>query len=869
MSDSVLGSSPTWVAQLCLVVPSIAAPGPQSTAAAIERAVPVDFTGPDFSFAGRDSRAAEPPLVDRTTHGYFDVTDFGAVPNDRRSDRVAVEAAIAAAEAHPGPSVVWFPPGRFVLRGQEEVGAAPIRVRRDEIVLKGAGRFSGETELFIASESVDQPALLFWPELDPNVSWRGAATLTALTEAPARGTREVRVADTSGIQAGDIVRLSAALPDSFNEFRAFFGPLDEEELIEEYFNQSAGIGADWRCDFLSTLEVESVGEDYVRFKDPLYADYPFTSPTFALGPRLVQIFAEGDALLTQSGVEDLAFVSNFRDNFKHFFNRAADGYNFLEMRDVRECWVRRVRMRSGTRGITFSNNGRSNVVYDVLFEGNSGHYSITAAGNIYGNQASFLCESTPVHHGFGATSSAFGTVYHRCNQFGGPEGHGGYPQATLYDCNEGDLSLVRIGGAPPHQSKGTVFWNWNQSLLVPSNAGLHVGGRYRARTLNGAQIDFWPHLIMRPFVIGLTGVPLDILDTDADLQPLRRLDGPVLPESLFESQLRVRLGAVPEWLHKRARSFETVTRVTQVDIADPLGDTRATAGEPLEITVRLHPRFDRTHLRRVELLAARGHDLDESESVVAESAERDVETLSWHAPAGPWRLRLRLVNTLSEEAVSEPIYAFVEPAENDVELAAPIAGWLQPRSLDGRSIMQASSEVVYEDPHTYHNAVRAIERPLIEDAVHAPDHQAVGEALIDGNLSHNATGPAGLRWFGNKGLVIDLGERQRVDFIELVGSPGAENRQYFGAFDVQVSTDNDAQYAYTNSDFTWRTVRRMGHARSSARMPMSADRRYRIYFPAGTYARFVRLSVRLLDSRGQTEGNLAEILVGRYPALDR
>ena len=847
---------------------------PQTSAGSAQAATGVlvdelDFPGPDFSFAGRDSRAAEPPVVSPASHVYFDVRDHGAVPNDGQSDRLAIQAAIVAAEAFPGPAVVWFPAGRFVLRGENEVSAPEIRVRRSDLVLKGAGMYSGGTELFLASESVDAYAIQFWPDLDPSVGWRGAFTLTDLAEIPDRGVRDVLVEDPSGLTPGAVVRLAAVLPDTFPEFRAFFGPLGDDALIQEYFERSSGSGADWRSDFLSTLEIEAVEGNTVRFKEPLVADYAAASPTYKGGHRLVQIFAPGDAMLTNVGIEDLAFVSNYRDNFKHFFNRAADGYDFVEMRDVRESWIRRVRMRSGTRAITFSANGKSNVVYDVLFEGNSGHYSITHEGNNYGHQASFLREEAPVHHGFGATSSAFATVYHRCNQFGGPEGHGGYPQATLYDRNEGDLSVSRIGGAPPHQSKDTVFWNWHQSQFIPVGRGVRgVLGRYRATTLNGVRVDFWPDMIMRPYVIGLSGVPLTVLDAATDIQELQRLDGPVAPDSLFEAQLAARLGAVPRWLRERAESFESVTRTTRVDIGSPGNDARLTRGEVLDVAVRLDPQFDRAHLARVELRVARGHDLDFPETVVARSNRRDVESLRWKPAVGPWRLRLLLVNSLGEESFSEPTWIFVEPDDTGGEPLDFADGWLQPRNLDGRTIMESSSDVPFVDYGQYHDAVRAIEKPLVQTQVDSPANRNVAAGLIDGDLSSNATAAAGLRFFGNKGLVFDLGEVGRVDYLELVGPGGSANRDYFGMFDVQVSTDDEAEYSYTNSDFSWRTVRRMGHARASARMPFSGDRMHRIHFPAGTEARYVRLIIRLMDSAGNNNGNLAEVRAGRYPGLD-
>ena len=224
-------------------------------------------------------------------------------------------------------------------------------------------------------------------------------------------------------------------------------------------------------------------------------------------------------------------MSNYRDSFNHLLNRTSDGYHFLLLSGVRESWVRRVRMRSGTKGIVLKGNSETNVVYDVLFEGNSGHYSISAVGNIHGTQASFLRESVPVHHGFGVTSSAFGTVYHRSNQIEGPEGHGGYPQGTLFDLNEGDLSLHRMGGSVPHISKFTVFWNWRQALFLPTEWVFRgYGWRHAASALAGQLVDFGPSKIMRPFLIGLHGAPLSVEDVETDIELLAHQGYRVWPE---------------------------------------------------------------------------------------------------------------------------------------------------------------------------------------------------------------------------------------------------------------------------------------------------------------------------------------------------
>ena len=341
------------------------------------------------------------------------------------------------------------------------------------------------------------------------------------------------------------------------------------------------------------------------------------------------------------------------------------------------------------------------------------------------------------------------------------------------------------------------------------------------------------------------------------------------PESVFEEQLRARLGAVPAWLSSRADSFEAITRYSQIDIDSPFGDTALREGEQLSVSVRLHPKFDRGQMARVRLHAARGHDLDVEEVIVAESSDQNVKALSWTPSAtGAWRIRLVLVNSLGEETTSEPVYIFVQPLEASVTYAKPADAWLQPRSLDHHGISQASAKIVYLNAAQYGSAVRAREKPLVRNTVNDYANRRVANRLID-NLSYSvATGPAGLRWWGVKGFVFDLGSHQPIHFVELVApqdmGPGKDS---FGAFYVQVSDDPEPQYSYTNSDFAWRTVRRMGNARNTGRIRFDSNGRSRIYLPTDTQARFVRLVIHTLDSRYTHEGNLSEVRFGTFTGM--
>ena len=75
----------------------------------------------------------------------------------------------------------------------------------------------------------------------------------------------------------------------------------------------------------------------------------------------------------------------------------------------------------------------------------------------------------------------------------------------------------------------------------------------------------------------------------------------------------------------------------------------------------------------------------------------------------------------------------------------PVAdGWLQPRSLDARSIQEASADVVFQDFDQYWNDVHAIERPLVAAAVEDSANRQVALDLTDGDRRTSATGPAAI-----------------------------------------------------------------------------------------------------------------------------
>ena len=100
---------------------------------------------PDFSYAGYHHFSKPVPDV---THTIYDVTSYGAIPDDDQSDQAAITAAIAAAEQN-GSGIVFFPPGEFLVNTNADTTEAgeftTIAIRSSNIVLRGSGSRAGGT----------------------------------------------------------------------------------------------------------------------------------------------------------------------------------------------------------------------------------------------------------------------------------------------------------------------------------------------------------------------------------------------------------------------------------------------------------------------------------------------------------------------------------------------------------------------------------------------------------------------------------------------------------------------------------------------------------------------------------------------------
>lgn len=575
----------------------------------------------DYSYAGYHYCAIPIPDITTHSHTWFDVVDFGAVPDDAHSDRNAVLAALAAAHAHAGPSVVYFPPGRFLMKESSDLGKAPLEVKRSHIVIKGAG--VGLTELVFNEYSRFGDSLIGFRSSSPAVEdyWRGDKLMSGKA-VEQLDDFSVRVDNPTGLAAGQKINFSGIFPSLLPSAAEYFAP---HAVPQGIIDRHGG----WINDIFEVHTIQSVSNNVVRFGEPiqLELDHFLTNKIYRL-----------DNAIEECGIEDLTLTGGYRGQFSHHNGpRQGEAYRMLGFNHVFNGWARRLRIADFSVGMEATLCGKC-TFSDILFEGNAGH-NLAGAYRSTGNLFAYIRENTDAHHGLGGSGSAAGTVFLRCTQYGNMEAHCGFIRSSLYDLNEGVFTLLRPGGAVefPHHDKGLAFWNWNN-------------------TQSGAY-DFWPTgasygYFMPPVIAGLHGSPATFADAQTDILALESQGTKVEPESLFEAQLALRMGGLPQWFADQSAAFETSSRKAEIALTSPVDQTvfPGLSSVVLAATTPLDP----SQIAAIDFQVSGSSRWEGYEYLPKEDAVSP--TASFIPPhAGVWMLRARLANRRGEISYSTPV----------------------------------------------------------------------------------------------------------------------------------------------------------------------------------------------------------------------
>lgn len=496
---------------------------------------------PDFSYAGFDHGESVP--ADALSLGYtvYNVMDYGAIPDDGQSDRQAVllayQAAIGAGNVHNpnARAVLYFPEGEFILHTSADNidgKSSSILMRAGAFVIKGAGR--DKTTLVMQDPNLPESDALYsspvMVELKHN---SGLTELGKVTADAAKGSFSVTVDTPAGIAAGDWVCLQV-----INNDAAFVAAELAPYAVESSMTNLIGTGVQvW-----DYHQVKSVSGNVVTFREPILhavqAQYGWALQKY---PHYEMV-----------GVEDLTFKGNAKDDFKHHGSWADDGaYKPLAMTRITNGWLRRVRFTSVSEACTITNSANVSA-YDIEIDGKRGHSSIRSQqssrvfiGKVLDhsdgplvNTGAFV-ENAGQYHAVGVSKPSLGTVLWR-NVWGKDgcfEAHATQPRATLLDACEGGWMQFRQGG---------------DDAQVPNHLGDLVIWNFKATTPYSGSWDWWKSnslwwKFLPPVIVGFHG-------ENCSFDPAQTLvdeshGTPADPESLYEAQLKHRLGAVPSWLN--------------------------------------------------------------------------------------------------------------------------------------------------------------------------------------------------------------------------------------------------------------------------------------------------------------------------------
>lgn len=490
----------------------------------------------DYSYAGYSRSESAPQEGVPEGYEVYDVTDYGAVPDDGISDREAFLNTLKAAlktdyrtdgngwtvfgHKEKANAVVYFPEGEFILHNTEDDvngQSTPIQIRSGHLIIRGAGR--DKTTIMMQAPNLprDPSELYSSPEMLILKHNSGTSPLTVkaeVTEDSAKGDHTIKVSSAASLHEGQWICLHVKNNDpDFVTSQVYPYEADEDWTI----SKDGVIVMDYH-------RIRSIEGNAVTFHEPL-----LTEVKAEYGWELLEY-----PHYEHIGIEDLTFKGCAKADFSHHASWEDDGgYKPLCMQRVTDSWLRRVRFVSTSEACSIINSANVSA-YDILMEGNRGHSAIRSQASsrvLIAATHDRTSEGKGNFHGVGVSKHSIGTVLWR-NTWGNDscfESHANQPRATLIDCCSGGWHRGHMGGnhnEAPHHLSDLVIWN------------------FKATEISETDFPWWDTpswKFLPPVIAGFEGnvhFPLDqatITDTEGI-------------GSLFEHQLQKRLGHIPGWI---------------------------------------------------------------------------------------------------------------------------------------------------------------------------------------------------------------------------------------------------------------------------------------------------------------------------------
>ena len=478
--------------------------------------------------------------------------------------------------------VIYFPAGDYVLHNDDDNSrdeskqkdavdsknnnvSSGIEIYGGNFVIKGDG--PDKTRLIMETPNLptsisnlsSSPILLAIKHTNGPNNAGNSPKLASVTENAKRGDFTVKVSGTTGISSGQWVQLRLRSGDR-ELVKKEIGPI---ALNENWAIAKAPISINQSSDDLYGVkitefhQVKSAANGKITFYEPIMHDIDIKyNDTEGWEIRTYKY-------LENVGIEDLSFVGNALDGYAHHGEGHAEqakvgwqydgAYKPLLLQRVVNSWVRNVHFESVSEALTFAESANSSA-YDIRISGKRGHSAVRSQGSsrvfigkvrdesagndVYGKS----CQGQ--FHGCGVSKPSVGTVLWNVTWGNDAcfESHATQPRATLIDNCSGGLVYYRAGGDEnevPNHLGDLTLWNLNVTG-TDSHASNFAWW---------SDSDTW-WKIFPPIVVGTHGMNVKFPGKEQQQVTYEESTGmKVSPESLYEAQLRERLGYVPGWLN--------------------------------------------------------------------------------------------------------------------------------------------------------------------------------------------------------------------------------------------------------------------------------------------------------------------------------
>lgn len=502
----------------------------------------------DFSYAGYKRGEEAPADVTKLGYRIYNVAlpKYGAVPNDGKSDREAflkvledifgtpsIDANNCISFPHKpeANAVIYFPEGEYILHTDEDdndKGSQSILIRGGHFTIKGDGR--GKTKLIMNAPMLPtDPKILYSSpdmiQLKHNSGFRSFAIPAIVTEDSPKGSFKVTVSSTASLSRGDWVCLHVKSNSSkfiAKEMEPYTAPIHWEIA-------KSGV------EVIDYHQIKEIRGNEVIFHEPLH---------HAVEAQMEWEIKEYPHY-ENVGVEDLTFVGNAKDNFIHHGSWEDDGaYKPISLNRVTDSWIRRVGFESVSEACSIINSANVSA-YDIEMTGRRGHAAVRSQASsrvLIAATIDKTSDGTGNWHGVGVSRQSIGTVLWR-NTWGDDscfESHSTQPRATLIDCCIGGWHRRHQGGdshlAPNHLADLTI-WNFNATKVSESNF-----------VWWGSESEPW-WKFLPPIIVGFQSSESVTFNPD-QTKVISSHNMKPDPESLYETQLKHRLGYIPGWLNE-------------------------------------------------------------------------------------------------------------------------------------------------------------------------------------------------------------------------------------------------------------------------------------------------------------------------------